>query len=359
MAKAAAHNRSWEVRRGTVILRRGLGEVQCGTDPRWSVRLTGLTEEQEEWLRSLIPGSVPPTGCDDTLRTTLIQAGVLVRAGGRRSAAVRAPAGGTADLGVLSALRPDGAGRLTLAHRATATVGVNGLGRLGAALAGILATAGIGAIGLDDRSPVLATDVAAGAYRLTEVGLPREQAARRIITDVAPAVRVASATAPDVVVVIEHGAADIRRYTGLMGEGITHLPVVIREADVVIGPLVHPGRTPCVRCVDLHEVDRDPSWPALLSQLRGRHPTAVEETVLAASGAAVAAGQVLAAVDGLPAHTAAAHLEIVAPNGVPRLRPVARHRSCGCGDLADTPPDGGPMTGPDYSTHAATGLSAT
>ena len=33
------------------------------------------------------------------------------------------------------------------------------------------------------------------------------------------------------------------------------------------GPLVTPGRGPCLRCLDLHRCDRDPAWPALLAQL--------------------------------------------------------------------------------------------
>ncbi|MFH6690496.1 hypothetical protein QVL82_16930 [Cellulosimicrobium funkei] len=35
------------------LLRRGPGEVQVGSDPRWSVRLTGLDADEERWLRAL------------------------------------------------------------------------------------------------------------------------------------------------------------------------------------------------------------------------------------------------------------------------------------------------------------------
>src|SRR5690606_18001219 len=37
--------------------------------------------------------------------------------------------------------------------------------------------------------------------------------------------------------------------------------------EVVIGPLVHPGRSACLRCLDLHRRDRDSAWPRILSQV--------------------------------------------------------------------------------------------
>ena len=55
------------------------------------------------------------------------------------------------------------------------------------------------------------------------------------------------------------------------GIGITHLPVVLDEDRVRIGPLVIPGVTPCLTCLDLNRTDWDRAWPALLPQL-GRSP---------------------------------------------------------------------------------------
>lgn len=49
--------------------------------------------------------------------------------------------------------------------------------------------------------------------------------------------------------------------------GTPHLPVVLRDEEVVIGPLVQPGRSPCLRCLDLHRSDRDRAWPRILTQL--------------------------------------------------------------------------------------------
>lgn len=351
------------------LLRRAPGEVQVGTDPRWSVRLAGLDPDDEAWLRGLASPSArrgtveepttTPSGRRAALVRLLDEAHLLVPARRKRPDSP-APGNGEADLAVLSALRADGAGHRVLAARSRATVAVVGLGRLGAALAVHLATAGVGTLVLDDPGAVLTTDVGVGAYRLRDVGSVRATAVQRLVGEVAPGVVTAvvpetavvagtgagtvghGAPPPDVVVVVEHGAADPGRVARLVGEGVAHLSVVVREADVVVGPFVRPGVDPCLTCVEMHRADVDPCWPQLARQLRGRSLPAGEESLLAASAAAAALGQVLAALDGLVPRAATACIEIPAPDAVPRLRETSRHPRCGCGELARTPPDGAP-----------------
>lgn len=56
----------------------------------------------------------------------------------------------------------------------------------------------------------------------------------------------------------------------LMRARVPHLPLHIRDGHGVVGPLVLPGETSCLRCADLHRCDRDPDWPRLAAQLLGR-----------------------------------------------------------------------------------------
>ncbi|WP_067817710.1 TOMM precursor leader peptide-binding protein [Nocardia inohanensis] len=56
----------------------------------------------------------------------------------------------------------------------------------------------------------------------------------------------------------------------LMRERVPHLQLRIRDGHGVIGPLVLPGETSCLRCADLHRCDRDADWPHLAAQLLGR-----------------------------------------------------------------------------------------
>ncbi|MFC8924067.1 ThiF family adenylyltransferase [Cellulosimicrobium sp. NPDC057127] len=348
------------LRPSTPVLRRAPGEIQYGTDPRWAVRLVGLDAADEEWLlalsgsgRAVDDDPAVPAARRERLVQALDDALLLVPAPPRRTT-TPAPGGGEAERGVLAALRPDGAAHRVLAARARSTVAVVGLGRVGASVATTLATAGVGTIGLHDPSPVLVTDVGLGGYRVRDVGASRAKALARTIEEIAPDVRTGAGPAsepgevpgterPDVVVVVEHHAADPARVRELVGDGVAHLSVVVREADVVVGPFVRPGLDPCLTCADLHRADADPCWPQVSRQLRGLAAPQHEESVLAGVAASLAAAQVLAVLDGSVPRTAAACLEIPAPDAVPRLRETSRHPRCGCGGPASAPPDGSPV----------------
>ncbi|WP_265520783.1 ThiF family adenylyltransferase [Oerskovia flava] len=337
------------LRPGTDVVESAPGELQYGTDPRWSVRIDGLSDTEARWLRErarqgarstagrgtvAAPSTVAPAR-QDLIDRALTQAAILVPLD-PRAGTTTAPAQGAADVAVLSALRADGAGHTTLTARARRSVAVVGLGRLGVGLAATLATAGIGTLVLEDDGVVQTSDVGLGGYRLRDVGSVRRDAARRVLQDIAPSVMGGPVHRPDVVVLVEHRVADPDRARRLMGEGVAHLSVVVREADVVVGPFVRPGGTACLRCLDLHRTDADASWPLVAQQLRDTQraePREVEETALAATGAALAASQVLAAVDGLMPRAATACIEIAVPDTVPRLRETKPHPGCGCTDL--------------------------
>ncbi len=49
-------------------------------------------------------------------------------------------------------------------------------------------------------------------------------------------------------------------------EETPHLLVRLVEGRAVLGPFVVPGQTPCLRCIDAHRTDADPSWPLLVEQ---------------------------------------------------------------------------------------------
>lgn len=46
--------------------------------------------------------------------------------------------------------------------------------------------------------------------------------------------------------------------------GRPHHLVRFVDSDAIIGPLVIPGATPCLRCLDAHHTDEDPRWPTLV-----------------------------------------------------------------------------------------------
>jgi len=55
--------------------------------------------------------------------------------------------------------------------------------------------------------------------------------------------------------------------TQLTSSATPHLVVRLEPSRAVVGPLVVPGQTPCVRCDDLGRCHRDSQWPMVLAQL--------------------------------------------------------------------------------------------
>jgi len=112
----------------------------------------------------------------------------------------------------------------------------------------------------------------------------------------------------------------------------------------VIGPLVRPGRSACLRCVDLRKADADPQWPKIVAQATfARVRPQACDTVLAAMAAALACAQALALIDrplagpdssgpvsSGPA-TVNGTLEVVLPDWQWRRRTWPPHPACSCG----------------------------
>lgn len=147
-----------------------------------------------------------------------------------------------------------------------------------------------------------------------------------------------SSTEPDLTVVVSCGEPSRATFEQASLWGLTHLPVVIDEDRVRIGPLVRPGVTPCVGCHDLHRADWDPAWPALLLQL-GRPATGASAAALAATtchaAAVELAVEVLSHADGRRARSVGQCLLVGPAPDERTVRPVPFHHRCAC-DLLET-----------------------
>lgn len=301
------------------MLRRSATEVQVGTDPRWAVRLTDL----------------PPSDTD--LLVDPVVAGLLSQAHLTQDddePVLRGPS--AVDAQVWSLLRPAADGPSVVAAREERVVAVLGLGPTGLGIAVGLAAAGVGTVLLDDEAAVRPFDVGPTGYSWTDVGASRTSVAARRLRDVAPRVSTEPVRSPDVVVLVETDVADPLRGPALVAAGTVHLSVVLREADVVVGPLVVPGRGPCLRCLDLRRTDADPAWPSLLDQL-GRSDPAVEAAATAVVASGLGTAAVLAHLDGAGGRPPGTVFEVSAPGAVPRERAWAVHPDCGCTALPAVP----------------------
>ena len=149
----------------------------------------------------------------------------------------------------------------------------------------------------------------------------------------------------DLVVLADTLAADPRLVRDLHVGGVPHLPVRMRDGAGLVGPLVIPGVSSCLCCVDLHRTDRDPAWPALAAQLRDVVGAGDRATALATAALALSQlHQIIAAVHGDPAGGGAppatlnATVEVdVAAQSI-RARRWPRHPLCGCWPGPAAPP---------------------
>ena len=107
-----------------------------------------------------------------------------------------------------------------------------------------------------------------------------------------------------------------------------HLYIRPLLGGVLLGPLVQPGRGPCLRCTDLTRRDADPDWPLLLAQL-GRTPLPVPP-LLATWAGTTAVTQLIGQLNGETSSLSSGTLEIAAPGCALRYRAWPMHPSCGC-----------------------------
>ncbi|WP_433605971.1 hypothetical protein [Prescottella agglutinans] len=140
--------------------------------------------------------------------------------------------------------------------------------------------------------------------------------------------------------------ADPRLVDALFTAGTPHLQVRLRDGRGVVGPLVLPGRTSCLRCADLTRCAADDEWPHVAAQLLGRVGHAGPATIMAT--AAVALGQLEKVLSGVARPAPAsldATLELDLDTHRLAVRPWPRNPRCGCSrstmfldEPADLPP---------------------
>jgi bacteriocin biosynthesis cyclodehydratase domain-containing protein len=370
------------LKRGLLPVWRDRDTLQIGIDSRRAVALTGMAGAA--WVIGLLDGSRDraqvvqtaagqgiPAETTERVLALLATAGALddFPAGTLRllSAPVRARL--ATELAAASLAHRDGdGGARTLARRLTAQVRIHGAGTVGNGIASLLTSSGIGQVTNADpqrHEKLQSTANSPGTLRpgLTSAGAdgsgeprpgtappakprpgtarpakPRPGTARpakpRPGTG-GPGMAPPSAAVPDLAILVGRHPMELR--ASLMRDRVPHLAVSADEAIGVVGPLVIPGRTACLRCLDLTRAERDPAWPLILAQLEGREPNPCAcDAPLAAAVAAQAAAQVLAFIDRAVAAGPVANgtLELVLPGWQWRRRTWPRHPGCSCGSHA-------------------------
>ena len=144
---------------------------------------------------------------------------------------------------------------------------------------------------------------------------------------------------PGLCIVVERFMQPPATFHALATSGVPHLAVRFTDRSVRVGPLVIPGRAPCVSCLSLSEVAADPGIPVLAAQLQGRFPAA--ETP-----ASVEIASALALIyvhrwlrDSEWPHETQLRLTVAEgiPGPIPEERSVLPHPGCACATMSAAP----------------------
>ncbi len=139
---------------------------------------------------------------------------------------------------------------------------------------------------------------------------------------------------PELAVLIGQYVFSPERHGHWLRRDIPHLPVVFSDSAARVGPLIEPGRGPCLTCLELAHVDDDPAWPAMACQLSLRQAPS-ETPRLSFEVAARVVGLVQDRLESGRSAAFALSLRIDAVTGSVTRRVHRLHARCGCQALPE------------------------
>ncbi|HSS88116.1 MAG TPA: hypothetical protein VLL69_02265, partial [Streptosporangiaceae bacterium] len=265
---------------GLLTVWRNRDTVQIGIDPRRAIALTGMrgaavllglldgSRDLAQILAAAGDAGISAEAADRVI-TLLAVGGALhdfpvtaYRAMPQGLRTRLAPELATAALAHGDA---DGGARI-LARRQSACVRVEGMSRVGLGIASLLNASGIGMVISAGHPPGTGAGPSAPppAGPAALIGAPSPAGPSPLAGMAGPA---ATRHRPDLVILADIYRRELPEI--LRRGGVPHLAAAASEAIGVVGPLVLPGRTACLRCLDLTRAARDPAWPLILAQLTG------------------------------------------------------------------------------------------
>lgn len=178
--------------------------------------------------------------------------------------------------------------------------------------------------GRDDRSPAARP---AGTVALVDLGLGLGPL--RPLLERSGVGEASGRRPPDLYLLAAPGPVSRATLDGWLCEGSPHLLLAGTGApgSLRLGPLVEPGTTACLRCVDAAEAIHDPRRTLVVEQLAALPPAPLEPATVAL-GLAWAAREVAAYLSGGRPLTWSGTVDLHGAD--PVVRRWARHPHCGC-----------------------------
>jgi hypothetical protein len=228
----------------------------------------------------------------------------------------------------------------TLVARAEYPVELSGRSRVITLLYSILLASGVSQVRFTDRHHkprINDLDIGFGAIGVSDLGAnyyETLQAQHRGLSLFPIAKSVAASQAKKPIIAIHSGDCDPELLLEWSQQGVAHLLIHPPVGDeVVIGPTVIPGKSPCNRCLSLYEIDNFGFTPSTRIPL-----TALDELPAATAHyvAAIVASQVLHFIDQYSSsvlrNTGVGEITFINFQKLtaPQVVAIARHPLCGC-----------------------------
>jgi hypothetical protein len=166
-------------------------------------------------------------------------------------------------------------GESVLLSRGDRTVHIEELSQAGLSVALGLAAAGIGNLISHDENQVEKKDLGPTGFPSQLLGRPRLDALRSLLAAspnqalVSTGKKLSNAKLQkiDCAVLISHQVTEPKRYSSWVNRDIPHVLITFETDKVSVSPMIIPGQTACLFCLEKMRTDNDEKWPVIATQL--------------------------------------------------------------------------------------------
>ena len=232
-------------------------------------------------------------------------------------------------------------GESVLLSRSERTVHIEELGQAGLSVALGLAAAGIGNLISHDENKVEKRDLGPTSYPSQLLGRPRLDALRSLLAAspnqalVSTGKKLSDAKLQkiDCAVLISQQVTEPKRYSGWVNRDIPHVLITFETDNVTVSPMIIPGQTSCLFCLEKMRTEKDEKWPVIATQLISSSKS-FDDSASAYFAAGVVIQKILARLDRVSGFELAQEnligFNLELKSGLVTQLTWPRHPDCGC-----------------------------
>ena len=217
-----------------------------------------------------------------------------------------------------------------ISRRRASRIFIESMGRTGLTICRGLTSAFLGSILTLDNSLVKQSDVGNLGYTKGMLGISRAKAANEILmaTGVQQHSRISGSMQNlDLAILIANDAVSPQSYQIWMRREVPHISIVFDEGGVQLSPIIIPGITRCLACMELAKMDENPDWVAIAPQLLALDRS-LEDSAVVLFAASLAVNQALTLIDSGAANLLPTAYRLERSGQVSRFE--VKSRECGC-----------------------------